>query len=147
MHKLKKCAKTSHGIVFLFISNMSYINYIKPPLTPAPWIMALGSTPLQIELAEVSRCALYCILQAALREQPPVVMLVGNKTDQHSKREVTSEDGRQLALVCIYSCHAIPCFILYCHGYFRSCRLCSRKWVHCLEIMYYKRTPPSHSFF
>lgn len=46
-------------------------------------------------------CDVCCVqwLQAALREQPPVVMLVGNKTDQHSKREVTSEDGRQLALV------------------------------------------------
>lgn len=42
---------------------------------------------------------MYLLLQAALREQPPVVMLVGNKTDQHSKREVTLEDGRQLALV------------------------------------------------
>ena len=38
-------------------------------------------------------------LQAALREKPPVVMLVGNKTDQQSKQVVTSEDGRELSLV------------------------------------------------
>ena len=41
-----------------------------------------------------------CVLQAALREQPPVVMLVGNKTDRQEKREVTLDDGRHLALVC-----------------------------------------------
>lgn len=41
-----------------------------------------------------------CVLQAALREQPPVVMLVGNKTDKQEKREVTLDDGHHLALVC-----------------------------------------------
>ncbi len=38
--------------------------------------------------------------QAALRERPPVVMVVGNKTDRpYEEREVTSEQGRKLALV------------------------------------------------
>ena len=73
---------------------MSYNNYKTLLLVSTP-------PPFQIEVYNIiSRCALmYIYMQAALREQPPVVMLVGNKTDQHSKREVTSEDGRQLALV------------------------------------------------
>lgn len=42
---------------------------------------------------------MYIHAQAALREQPPAVMLVGNKTDQQAERVVSSEDGRLLALV------------------------------------------------
>ena len=39
------------------------------------------------------------LLQASLREHPPVLMLVGNKSDSISERKVTSEEGRLLALV------------------------------------------------
>ena len=37
--------------------------------------------------------------QAALRERPAVLMLVGNKSDRSSERAVLSEDGRRMALV------------------------------------------------
>jgi len=39
-------------------------------------------------------------LQAALREQPPVVLLVGNKSDKSEEdRQVGLEEGRRLAVV------------------------------------------------
>lgn len=38
-------------------------------------------------------------LQAALRERPPVVMIVGNKSDRVKERVVSIEEGRRLALV------------------------------------------------
>ena len=39
------------------------------------------------------------VIKAALREQPPVIMLVGNKSDRNQQRCVALEDGRRLALV------------------------------------------------
>ena len=39
------------------------------------------------------------MVQASLREHPPVLMLVGNKCDSRSERKVSSEEGRLLALV------------------------------------------------
>ncbi len=39
------------------------------------------------------------VIKAALREQLPVIMLVGNKSDRSQQRCVTLEDGRALALV------------------------------------------------
>ena len=39
------------------------------------------------------------VIKAALREQPPVIMLVGNKSDRTPQRCVSVEDGRTLALV------------------------------------------------
>ena len=39
------------------------------------------------------------VIKAALREQPPVIMLVGNKSDRVQQRCVAVEDGRALALV------------------------------------------------
>lgn len=41
-------------------------------------------------------------VQAALREQPPIVMVVGNKSDRAEQRCVPIEGGRNLALVSTY---------------------------------------------
>ena len=41
----------------------------------------------------------HTLTQAALREHPPVVMLVGNKCDRADSRQVSLEEGRKLALV------------------------------------------------
>ncbi len=57
-------------------------------------------------------------LQAALREQPSVVMLVGNKSDKmEGERQVGLEEGRLLAVVrqssllysvCVCVCECVP---------------------------------------
>ena len=51
-------------------------------------------------------------LQAALREQPSVVMLVGNKSDKSEKdRQVGLEEGQRLAVVRIVGCDVRQSYI------------------------------------
>ncbi len=46
-------------------------------------------------------CMYVCmfVLQAALREDPPLLLLVGNKSDKMEERCVAMEDGGKMALV------------------------------------------------
>ena len=62
-------------------------------------------------LSVCSQCYITALMyvQAALREQPPIVMVVGNKTDRAEQRCVAIEDGRNLALVSTYIPYPFSC--------------------------------------
>lgn len=84
-------------------------------------------------------------VQAALREQPPLLMVVGNKSDRAEQRCVGMEEGRKLALVGTISGSCTDCNIGYLNlSVCRSYRPCFQRPVPCLVIMCSKLTAHWH---
>lgn len=87
-------------------------------------VSSFRATKKWVSVIKVCLCCTACqkynmatcmYMQAALREQSPVIMLVGNKSDKLGQRAVAIEDGRKLALVrgsCYRTCINNPYPIL-----------------------------------